>query len=215
MQPVSTPCSGQTGGPTGLCCGLAAEVARQQRGARGIDQRQQRVQRPIGVPQRIGAECLLALFGAMHLAVEPDIAAVAVGEERRRELRVIERARHDRALRLVPPVTRMPSSALAHVPRAAVHRTVEIPARRLGASASRAPFTSTAEMPVLIRIGWPPASSKKKATLSLLPLIDVAPSGARLAVVAEELHAIRAARHLHRKMDVAALGPAIAPAGCR
>src|SRR3546814_11412600 len=55
---------------------------------------------PICVPQRIGAERLLAFRGLMHLPVEPDITPVAVGEERRSELRMIERARHDDALRL-------------------------------------------------------------------------------------------------------------------
>src|SRR3546814_11692526 len=61
------------------------------------------MERAIGVPQRIGAERLLAFRGLMHLPVEPDITPVAVGEERRSELRIIERARHDDALRLGAP----------------------------------------------------------------------------------------------------------------
>src|SRR3546814_20315475 len=90
-------CSSDLGG---ALRGLAADVAGEQRGAVGIDQRQERMERAIGVPQRIGAERLLAFRGLMHLPVEPDITTVAVGEERRSELRMIERDRHDDALRL-------------------------------------------------------------------------------------------------------------------
>src|SRR3546814_14004934 len=74
-------CSSDLGG---ALRGLAADVAGEQRGAVGIDQRQERMERAIGVPQRIGAERLLAFRGLMHLPVEPDITPVAVGEERRK-----------------------------------------------------------------------------------------------------------------------------------
>src|SRR3546814_6411235 len=65
----------------------------------------------------------------MHRAVEPDIAAVAVGEERRRELRMIERAREDYAL--VLGAARDAESIERLRPAAArrLDRAVEIPRR--------------------------------------------------------------------------------------
>src|SRR3546814_7421848 len=50
----------------GALRGLAADVAGEQRGAVGIDQRQERMERAIGVPQRIGAERLLAFRSEEH-----------------------------------------------------------------------------------------------------------------------------------------------------
>src|SRR3546814_14553206 len=50
---------------------------------------------------------------------------------------------------------------------------------------------------------------EEEGHLELVALDRLRAVGGRLAVVAEELDAIGPLRHLHREMDVAALGPAI------
>src|SRR3546814_5311418 len=86
---------------------------------------------PICVPQRIGAERLLAFRGLMHLPVEPDITPVAVGEERRSELRMIERARHDDALRLGAARHADAAERLGPCATRSLDRAVEIPGGNL------------------------------------------------------------------------------------
>src|SRR3546814_17681612 len=81
----------------------------------------------------------------MHLPVEPDIAAVAVGEERRRELRMIERARHDDALRLGAAGDADAAERLGPGAARGLDRASKSQAGTSCARASRAPVTSTAD----------------------------------------------------------------------
>ena len=148
MHPVSTPCSGQTGGPYGLCCGLADQVARRAaRPARAAPASAAGAARDTCPTANRCCTPRSPAGTLVHLPVEPDIAAVAIGEERRREkpwysaLAMIVRCAARAALD-----ARHASSSLAQrtcAPPCAVR--VEIPARRLGRERRPcAPATSTA-----------------------------------------------------------------------
>ncbi len=89
------------GGRTiGALLRLADEVVNETARHLRPHERHQWMQRAIGVPERIGAERLLALFELMDLLVEADISAVPVAEQRRHKQRMVEGTRHDRSLRV-------------------------------------------------------------------------------------------------------------------
>src|SRR3546814_20198013 len=124
----------------------------------------------------------------MHRAVEPDIAAVAVGEERRRELRMIERAREDYAL--VLGAARDAESIERLRPAAArrLDRAVEIPRRNFLRQRIARALHIDRRKPRLDQNRRATGIVEEESNLELVALDRRRAVGRGLAVVAENLN---------------------------